>query len=357
MIYWIIFSLTAVLSIYEILVGGSKASKTMFYVLCFFLVLFVGLRYDSVDYFSYQEIWERVDFTSFSIPFYLSYGGSTGNEFIFATILSFIKSLGGGFEFFIFLIALMSLCIKLHFFRVYSPYVFISIFIYLSFSLFKEMGQIRNALSAAIFLFAIKPMAERKLASYTLITLVSFGVQASTFIGFFAYWLYPLVKRKYYPYLILASAFLVSIFGGIASVLIGYSYYLPFQLSSRALSYFSKSEPLSYNYLNISMLIFAIVLLWLRNIIIIKNKYLISLVTFHVYATSMYFLLFDFPVVAGRIIELLSFNSLAILLPVIISGLAGYKRFIFVIVIYFYMSLLFYSAVSSANSYKIVDLF
>jgi hypothetical protein len=102
MIYWVVFSSIIILSLNQYFKNHKKISVLIFYCVGFFLIFFVGFRYESVDYYGYFNIWKKVNFELFGFPFFKAPGGTTGNEFVFATAISFFKSIGFSFEGFIF---------------------------------------------------------------------------------------------------------------------------------------------------------------------------------------------------------------------------------------------------------------
>jgi hypothetical protein len=217
----------------------------------------------------------------------------------------------------------------------------------------KDLGQIRNALAAAVLLFGLKPLVERNLFKYVLVVLVAFGVQAFAVIALPVYWLYPIVKnRKYLPYIILSFSLIVSFFNGIAGKLMHMITVLPGSMEKKVLAYYSWVEPPYYNVFNISFLFFGFVFLKYRNFFLSQNKLLMGLVVYHFFSLCIYFLLFDFPVISGRMFDLLSFNSVIILLSVFVRLFHGISRVVYLFTVYLYAVLLFYSVSASMSDYN-----
>lgn len=324
----------------------------IYIVLVSFLIFFVGFRFESVDYYAYMDVWNKVSFNYLGFPFYSSGGGTTGNEFLFATLISLFKENGLSFVLFLFFIAFLSVGIKAYYFKKYSPYIFLSLVVYLSTLFFKDMGQIRNALAASIFLFGIKPLVERNIFKFSVVSLVAFGIQSFAFIGFFVYFFYPVVNKRYAPYILLIISFFISLMGGLANKVLFLASYFPESMFVRANSYFNASEPLYYHALNISFFAFSFLFLNYRKLICNKNIYLNGLISYFVFSVMLYFAFFDFPVVAGRILELLSYSALSILLPAMIYTFHGYKRHVLFIISILYCSLLFYSTSLVAEPYQ-----
>lgn len=353
MIYWIVFFSVTVLSLSQYFKNSKNFSIFFLYFIGFFLISFVGFRYESVDYYSYFTIWDNIEFDDFGFPIFKGSGGISGKEFIFATVISLFKSLGFSFELFIFLVASLSVGIKFYFYKKLSPYFLLSILLYLSMGFSKDLGQIRNALAAAILLFGLRPLVERSFLKFFLVTLIASGVQIFAISALFAYWLYPVVKnRRYLPYFILLISFSASFFNGIASRLVHIITIFPGPIANKVLGYYSNAGLLYYNPLNISFLLFGLIFLRYRKFIFAQNEYLIGLVVYHLFSLCIYFLFFDFPIISSRIFNLLSFNSVVILLSVLVGLFHGVSRVAYLFVAFLYATLLFYANLGVMADYK-----
>lgn len=318
-----------------------------------FLAAFVGFRYKSVDYDSYVEIFNRSNINNFSFPLFDAEGGTTGNEFIYATLNSVLNLLGADVAALFLLIALISIGIKFYFFAKISPYFFVSVLLFMSFSFFKELGQIRSALASSILLFAVAPLLERNLLKFLMVVLVAFGVHAYALVAVPIYFLYRFFSRGYVVYTLLITSLFVSVIGGFSRYIVFFLSTMQNEMAVKAVVYFEGHEDgIHYHALNISCFLFAFILYFCRSHLSRINKLSDPLIFFHIYATIVYFFTMDFPMVASRTIEMLSFTSLAILLPFLLKIVDKGARPLVAVGLVSYSALLFYAVSKSAEPYQ-----
>jgi hypothetical protein len=355
MIYWGLFSLILIAASTHFVKDLKSFSVIFFYSVWVILVVFSGFRFESIDYYGYLDIWNKLSFDVIGYPFYKASGGTTGNEFVYASLTSLFKLVGLSFEFFVFFVALVSISIKLFFYKKLSPYFLFCIVVYMSLGFSKELGQIRNALASAILLFGLKPLVDRKFCTYFFVVIFAFGVQSFAIVCLFIYWFYPIVKYgKYFPYFLLVFAFLASAFGGFFRFFNFFVSYFPDAMSNKVYGYIDNIEPLYYHPLNISFLIFGFVFLRYREFIGHSNELLLGLVTYHIFALTFYFIFFDFSMIGGRIFELLSFSSIIVLSSVFLHLFHGVNRFFYIFFVFLYSALVFYSVVPGLGDYKTI---
>lgn len=145
------------------------------------LIFIIGTRYASVDYFGYLEVFNRTDFSKFGLPFFESTGRdlqTTGNEFVFASITSLFKLFNIEEVWWFTTIAAISISLKFWFYQKHSAYLWLTVFLFISFAFFKEVSQIRNMLALAFILFAMQFASERKPFKFISAVIVAFGMQA-----------------------------------------------------------------------------------------------------------------------------------------------------------------------------------
>lgn len=119
MTYFALYFITFLCSIFSFFIS----------FILFLIVIIVGFRY---DYFSYKEIFDVVsDFEELTVYGYpVNWAGNI--EPGFALSILFFKSLNLNFYVFIFIFSFVSICIKFVAFKKMSPYIFITLLIYLS---------------------------------------------------------------------------------------------------------------------------------------------------------------------------------------------------------------------------------
>lgn len=156
MIYLYLYGLSFISSIVQF-----ARQKEIRLLLGFILIVSIGFvvsfRFESVDYYSYQRIYDGLewDFSKFSFFIY-DLNHSTPIETGFAVFNLIVKSTFDSFYFFIALFSIVSLTIKYTAFKKMSPYFLLSILLYLSDEYFwKDMGQIRNAMASGVVLWAL----------------------------------------------------------------------------------------------------------------------------------------------------------------------------------------------------------
>ncbi|SER75284.1 EpsG family protein [Vreelandella subterranea] len=356
MLYWVFYTSYLFFAFSSLLVASKKIRFAVYIIFFFAFLFFIGLRFESVDYGGYYQIWQRVGFDVFSFPFYTAGGGTTGNEFLFATSVSFFKYYGLSFEFFLFFISFVSLSIKFYFFKKLSPYFLLCLLLYFSLGFFKDLGQIRNSLAAAILLFGLSPLYKRSFFRYFLVITCASAVQIFAVIALPFYWLYPILKIKYLPYFLLVFSFLVSLIGGFGEFFLFAvdTLFIPEEIKDKVKGYYysDRNQLLYYHPLNLSFFIFSLIFLYFRSFFEKLDERLFSLLGYHFFSVFLYFLMFDFSPVAGRVFELLSFNSVIVLLACLTSLFKGLERVFYILFLLIYSTLLFYSVVGSAASYK-----
>lgn len=351
-IYWgllLTFSTLSLLESKEYF--GIKTKQKIILITAFILILFVGLRYNSIDYISYNGIYNSTSFSMISFPFYQNLG--SGREFLYASITSGFKYFNLPFSIFIFIFAFISLSIKFRFFYKYSPYFFLTLLLYFSFSIHKDMGQIRNAMVAAILLFSVIPIVQRKFWHFLFITLMAFGVQSFALIILPLYWLYPHIKKRKTIIGLLILSIIAFYLGGLVHLIKPIFIFLP---SSKVISYLNNPHYLNVITVNINM-IFLILLGTLLTILkktyIQEKSFYEGLYFYYMYGLILYLIASDLSIISARAVDIFCYIPLSILVPYIIHQIDNKK---IKIIIYFFT--IFFSIVrfiptsNSMHSYQ-----
>lgn len=244
---------------------------TSFLIVCvfFILVFIIGARYDSVDYFGYLSVFNRVDFSGFGFPFYNLDEGmlqTTGNEFLFATLTSFFRLFDIDPVWWFSTIAALSLGVRIIFYRKNAEYFWIAFFLYICFAFGKEISQIRNALAIGILLFAMNYTFLRKPWRFVIFSLIASGIHIFSLAILPMYYLGRAGKYK----VIYILMFVFTIFSGLMASL-GLSitklfFFIHPAVASKLSGYLSSGGyqlgGLFYANLFTSFLIFAVGFLW-----------------------------------------------------------------------------------------------
>src|SRR5690625_2454445 len=158
---------------------NKRADKYTSIILIAILILFIGLRYNSVDYFSYLSIYNNIKAYGFE-------GFLKEKGFIALILLEQIFI--GSFSFFIFLFAALSLIIKYIALRKLTQWVTLAIFSYIAIGLFsKDLGQIRNGLIGGIVLFSIYYAYHKKIFRFLLTIFLASQIHMSALLGLLIY--------------------------------------------------------------------------------------------------------------------------------------------------------------------------
>lgn len=184
--YYGIFSILMILSLIEVtkarssisLVKRSKVHRIAFYLVVAFLVFFAGFRGRlGTDYNTYLRYFSSIKEGTATLgsvePFYF--------------LLGFITD---SFEWFLLIIAMLSILIKSKYIYEESKYVFVSLIVYYSYMFLQfDMGIVRQGLALAFTLWAATYIKERKLGRYLALCFVAVMFHYSALIFIPAYFL------------------------------------------------------------------------------------------------------------------------------------------------------------------------
>ncbi len=316
-------------------------------------MLFVGFRYNSVDYELYSRIFESQSFKNFDFPFFSD--GLGAREFLFSSLISIFKNLNINYQMFILTFTLISILIKIFYIKKYSPYVVLSLFLYFAFLFSKDMGQFRNATIAAILLIAIIHLVKRDFFTYFVIILISSGIHSFSIVAIPLYFIYPFLTKTNISKFVLIISLFIFIKGGL------FSYVYPFvdifgdTIKDKLTGYylFREFEQRRFNIFNLSLLFFAILFILFKDSFIKKDTFEDGLYVSFIYGLSFYLIFCDISTIGARSLNYFSAMPLAILIPVFINQIKIEKlKYISYATIVLYCILLFYPTIKSMNIYQ-----
>lgn len=152
----------------------NSVDQTFFWMLFVILWLLAGLRYDvGVDYMTYRDIYE----SSGDIREMLEIG--------FVGIIKLFNLLELPFSVFTTCYSFLTILLVFHFIRKYSPYLYLSVFIYYAIGnyYFSSFNSMRQSLATAIFMNCLPLVSNKKFWKYLLVLLTtSFCVHFSSLI-------------------------------------------------------------------------------------------------------------------------------------------------------------------------------
>ncbi|MBD3842430.1 MAG: EpsG family protein [Campylobacterales bacterium] len=315
-VYLGIFLTTLVNSFFSLVRAFPTREVARLIFILIFLV--VGLRYASVDYFSYLTIYEGV--TSFSNlgVFIYPVSESTPVESGFAALILLEKLLYGNFFAFVLIFSMISIAIKYYTFSKLSPYLLLSILIYLSDEFFwKDLGQIRNAMAAGILLLSVIFAYERKPVKFFFLLFIATLFHSAAIIGFIIYYL-RYVARPFLMAAALIVATLIAAVGGIGLLLPDIASAFGFGDSTRLVKYVDSKYVDGIGAFGGTFMLhilLASLMIYFYRPLIKKWTYNSVLIPMYVYGTVLMFSFIDYGIIAGRIREMIAVPALVIVLP------------------------------------------
>jgi hypothetical protein len=358
MIYWSVFFVAAFVSLTNFVKDGRSVSLFIFCYLYLFFLFFVGFRYASIDYFGYLAIFEATNFNEFSFPLFTTSVGTSGNEFIYASISSLFKILGLSFYNFMFFVAFLSVSIKFYYFKKFTPYFLLSIVIYISMGFIKDMSQIRNGLSGAILLLGVQPIVKREFAKFFLVVILAFGVQVFALIALPLYWLYAIFQRaRFFVVAVLAILSVVSVMGGVSELILNKIDIMPFVPSAviRKLEGYSDNSTGRIGFFTItgfSYICISLLFVFFKEKIFGKSNKLFFFGVMHTYGVFLFLLFTGIDTVTSRSLDLFSSTSLPFLMLTPLYFFHGVQRIVLVYVIIVFCALKLYSGTDTFAPYQ-----
>lgn len=193
--YISIFFFLLILSFWYDILGHKCGSRYCYWVSCFILIIFSGIRYrvggDTLGYFdSYKDFPTFQEFanTDFStLPY----------EFLFYVFPACAKLISPEFYVFQFLHAIIINTIIFWFIKKHTPYKFITITLYfILIYLYFNMEIMRESLSICVFLLATDSLLNKKFFKYYILSLIAFAIHVSAFILFIVPILYLICTKS-----------------------------------------------------------------------------------------------------------------------------------------------------------------
>jgi hypothetical protein len=205
MIYFIIFFFIAFLSLFTQAKLPGNLSFLVFFLVSLILICFAGFRGDiEGDYESYKDIFQQ------SVWGYSKAANIEPGYFYFN---KFVLHFGLPFQVVIFLMAIFSILPKLYFFKRHSTNFALSVLIYYATVYFIfDFIQIRQAVSIAIFMYALKFVYERKFWPYFFCMIAAAQIHLSAVLVIPCYFLFNVKCPKTVLYIIVGICAFINIF-------------------------------------------------------------------------------------------------------------------------------------------------
>lgn len=331
-----------------------KPIAALIFLLIFFIVAF---RYASVDYFGYLGIYEGVTDFSRLGWFIYSVNEMTPVESGFALLILLEKIFVGHFFFFLFVFAALSMAVKYYALSKLSPYVLLSVLIYLSDEYFwKDLGQIRNAMASGILLVSILFAHKREPVKFFITLFIASLFHSAAIVGIVIYFLRHLAKPALMAIALILSIG-VAIAGGVGLLIPEVASVLGFDSASRLVKYANSKYVGEGSFLrgtNLLHVAISLLFIYFYKPLVRKWSYNQLLVPMYVYGTVLMFLFVDYGIIWGRIREMLCIPAFVVVAPSFILLFKGNQRLIPYFIIVAYCVMFFYLKIQDRAPYQSV---
>ncbi len=355
-IYFLPFFVIMLISI--ISVNRNQNIINLSLVLYVFLVLFVGIRYASVDYFNYKEIYYYIDeFSEIGFPNYIPSSGEKPTESLYALLTLFVKAFGGSFEIFIFFVASLSIGIKLYVFKKMSNFFYLSVLLYIAIWMRADLGQIRNGLSSAIALMAVYYLYHNRKLIFTLAATSSLLVHIAAVLSFLLIFMKKLA-RPWILSFVLGVSFAMAAAGGFGMTIVLYIAEImglgsEFRLVRYMDSKFAESYSIFGGTVLVHLFISVFILFFYKRLVKV-NKYNTVLIPMYVYGFSMMLFFIDYGIMFARIKDLFCTPASVIILPSIVLIFHRRSRPLIYLSLIAFSALMFVTTVQNAEPYQTI---
>lgn len=270
-----------------------KSYYILVYSIVFFLFLISAFRGPGVDrdYNNYLKFF--YDFNKLT-PIHIE------PSFLFITWI--IKNLFYDQAFLIFVFyALIGIGLKFYAIRQLSEFWLLSLAVYFSYSfILHDMTQIRVGISVSLLLLAIKPLYERRLIPFLVLSILAFLFHYSSIFYFFFWFLRTRTINKKLYFGIIVFSLLLSISNIYITNLLNLIPVQVLQIKILAYKLDQKGFLNVFNSWQLLRIFLCFLFLWKADFIYLYNKYAYLLIKLYVFSACSIFLLADIPVFATR---------------------------------------------------------
>lgn len=327
--YYLLFSFFSAGSLF-VLFRRDAVLKVYLAFSFFVLLLFVGLRYDSTDYYTYFGIYNYIsDFRNLGFFLYTPEDGSKPHESLFSLLIILVKEAGFGFYQFIFVFALVSLLPKLFCFYKMSALPALSLVLYCSLWLIRDLGQMRSGMAGGFILLSLYYIFNSSYLKYLFYTYLASVSHTVGSVGLLAM-AFTVLKSRIFAFSVLVCLYAFSFFGGFSSFFIAVlQEVLGLSDSSRLVRYSLTHRVEGYSPVGgtvLMHLILSLALLYFYNELSRINKYNSFLILVFVYGFSFMLLFVDYGIVFYRIRDVLVMPVMVTLLPSFVFLFKSFDR-------------------------------
>lgn len=322
-------------------------------------IVFSTFQYGMGDYFDYKRLFYGYTFSNFSVPFFTSFEhDGTGHEFVFASIMSFFRSLDFPYWFFLFAVSIMTTGIKLAFFYRISPIFVASLVVYFSFIFFKDMTQLRGSISSSLILLSSVYVYRKTPVKFVFLILLASGFHIFSVL---ALPLYLIANSRHSTLILIVLLILSYIFwlgGGVVQFFLnnfdenvfGYVY-------KKINNYYTGDTVAQINPLGLGAIFHVLVIFYcifyrfdLKKI----SGMFWPLFVFYAYGFLSYIMFFDLSLLAYRSLEMFSHACFALVFSFIIYSNRGIKKVSSIVLLFLYSSFFFFQRIEYYGDYTTI---
>lgn len=343
-IYILITTILTFLTILDIIKVNLDVKRSFFLAAYIILCMFAGLRYEiGADYLPYTEIYNDVGYFWDILAGTSNYTDIHG-ELGYLVYNSIVKSIFDDVNFLFLSIAFLSMGLTFYSICRYSPFIFLSIFLYYCrFFYLRDMGQIRTAVASAIILLCIESIAKRRFWRFVGLLILATLFHNTALIMLPIYFICGCTWKNSSYYLSLILSVIIAIMVPLKEII--QIYFGAVNINVLMMYIFSEyGEPLGVlNPVAIMQGMLLCISIYYRSIL--DKKVFAFNVILTIYAVSTYWLLIfnDLGIIAGRVANVLaSVEILIIPSLLLISNQRSNKFFLYLAILLYGLVYLFF---------------
>lgn len=344
--FFTLYAMYTLFSLYDFLNQKSRNRSFLILFSLVFLSYMVGFRGEFVgrDYQEYVRIFKEAGTIASFVVGTNDHSNIHGEPFfIFITMV--LNSLNTKYYFIFFIFGLISLTFNHLAIKKYSPFIFLSILIYLSHAfLYKELIQIRAGIAASILLFGIQYLSQQNFKKYSMVVIAASLFHSGAIIGLLLYYFNKFDFSKKTLYLLIFFSIILYIVGAI-NIFIDFTRVLNLlpQRAELYLNYKDYIKPLGILHLTtLKQIVLGLFLIYKKDYFYEKVPYFKAMLYMYIFSTILLISLADFDIFAARLASYFSFVEVLLIPLLILLTKDRVKQFIIFCSILIYALLLAY---------------
>lgn len=203
---YIVFCIIAICALFDVISTPKKIKDIALFIIAIILILFSGFREGMADLQNYKDAFLAIKNPS------ISYDGDYF-EPLFKSISYFISFFTSNTTIYLLTIATISVGLTLSFYRKNSQFYITATLLYFVHAfLYRDCMQIRAGIAAAILLYSLKYIKEKKLGKFGSVILIAGGFHLASLPFCILYFVYHINLEKKIWYYIIAGSLIIGLF-------------------------------------------------------------------------------------------------------------------------------------------------